>query len=142
MFSAWRESPSDPFDLRLYHAESLGSAWQEHRQSPIVSSDSRLARPSGRVIKNSPVAGVGAGLTRFAQDCSSTYGERVYALSIDHLSCDKYVESEWPQPVLVPGAESWNIGGMHHIDAHRVADLDQIATGADKWVACVDGWSA
>ena len=33
---------------------------------------------------------------------------------------------------LGPGADHWNEGGMHHIDAHQLTD--------GLWVACVDGF--
>ena len=136
MFSAWRENTDQPFALRLYHAENLQGPWLEHGRSPIVAADSRIARPSGRVVPH------GDGLVRFAQDCSSVYGARVFAFFIDRLTCEEYAEHELCTPVLDAGVEAWNTGGMHHLDAHRLPATGRTSFEARPWVVCVDGWSS
>jgi hypothetical protein len=126
MLTSWRERKEDPGSLRLFSSTQLSSGWREHPASPVVDKDARIARPAGRVQV------LDGKLIRFAQDCSNVYGERVHAFEITTLTATSYAESEIAQPVLQPGKQSWNCGGMHHVDAHRSAD--------SSWVACVDGW--
>lgn len=114
--------------LRLFHAEQLEGPWVEHRQSPIVSGDARIARPGGRVVA------WGERVFRFTQDCHPRYGLRVRAFEIHELTVDRYRESPAAdEPILreVPGG-GWNASGMHHIDAHPLED--------GRCLACVDGW--
>lgn len=114
--------------LRLFFADSLEGDWKEHPASPIVNRDARRARPAGRVIAFDGT------LIRYAQDCHPVYGSMVRAFSIDSLTDRDYTEHEVPQsPVLRPGEQAWNQGGMHHVDVHRLS--------LENWIACVDGWS-
>jgi hypothetical protein len=113
--------------LRLFHAADLLGPWIEHPASPIVESDPRIARPAGPVVTH------GGRLLRFAQDCTSTYGHQVFALEIEELTLERYVERPvGTGPMLGPGRHRWNRGGMHHIDALIVDDA---------WMAFVDGWT-
>jgi hypothetical protein len=69
---------------------------------------------------------------RFAQDCLPQYGSRVRAFDILELTTTKYFEVEnAASPILQPGDNEWNAGGMHHVDAHQQPD--------GTWLACVDG---
>jgi hypothetical protein len=112
--------------LRLYQAPRLDGPWREHPRSPIVAGDPRRARPAGRV-------GVWDGsLVRLTQDCYPVYGTRVRAFRVTDLSPSTYDEEELAgSPVLAPGDGTWSARGMHHLDAHPLAD--------GSWVACVDG---
>jgi hypothetical protein len=113
--------------LRLFHATELTGPWREHPASPIVRADARMARPAGRVVQSA------GGLTRFAQDCSTTYGGTVRAFEISRLTLTAYQENEVARtPFLGAGRPRWCSGGMHHIDAHQLVD--------GRWMACVDGW--
>lgn len=112
--------------LRLYRAESLTGPWTEHPKSPLVNGNPHIARPAGRVVN------LHGRLLRFAQDCHPEYGMTVCAFEVNKLTESDYCEVEArPLPLLVPGAEPWNRGRMHHIDAHPLAD--------NRWIACVDG---
>ncbi|HEX2272134.1 MAG TPA: hypothetical protein VHH35_21510 [Pyrinomonadaceae bacterium] len=112
--------------LRLYFARELEGPWKEHPGSPIVRNDKCRARPAGRIIP------VGQRIARFSQDCLPDYGTRVRAFEISELTRDRYVEVEHKRsPILSPSGNDWNAMGMHHVDAHQLAE--------DKWIACVDG---
>jgi hypothetical protein len=120
-------SPYEHDILRLFSADCLEGDWSEHPASPLITKDARRARPAGRVIAFE------GSLIRYAQDCVPVYGSRVRAFSIDTLTGREYAEHEVPQsPVLRSGAEAWNLGGMHHVDAHCLS--------SGNWAACVDGW--
>jgi hypothetical protein len=115
--------------LRLFYASELTGPWREHPLSPIIDSDPRVARPAGRVIivNGRPV--------RFAQSVFPIYGAEVRAFEIVELSRTHYRERPLHDtPILGAGTETWNSGGMHHIDAHLLPD--------GSWLACVDGFSA
>jgi hypothetical protein len=115
--------------LRLFYASELTGPWREHPRSPIIDSDTQVARPAGRVIilNGRPV--------RFAQSVFPVYGAEVRAFEITELSPQHYRERPLSEtPILRPGAEAWNSGGMHHIDAHLLPD--------GSWLACVDGFAA
>lgn len=113
--------------LRLFFAQELTGTWREHPKSPIVKADRHIVRPSGRVlvVDDKPI--------RFAQDVFPIYGSQVRAFEIVDLSSTRYVERQvGERAVLCAGTALWNQGGMHHIDAHRLAD--------GTWIACVDGF--
>ncbi len=113
--------------LRLFHAADLEGPWREHPRSPVVRGDARVARPAGRVVS------LPDRLIRLAQDCSATYGQSVRAIDVTQLTERHYREEEIPGGPLVGGTgRGWNRGGMHHVDAHPVAE--------GRWLACVDGW--
>lgn len=127
----WMFACTEPYGhdiLRLYFARDLEGPWKQHPRSPILKNDKSRARPAGRILQ------VGGHVIRFAQDCVPDYGTRVRAFEIKELTRDTYVEAEHPNsPVLSSSGAGWNAMGMHHIDAHRLAD------GDDRWIACVDG---
>ena len=125
MFACPKPSYND--FLRLYYADHLTGRWREHPKSPIVESNACIARPGGRVTvwKGRPI--------RFTQDCLPSYGSRVRAFTITHLTPTRYSEREmYGSPILSAGNDVWNSSGMHHIDPHLMPD--------GKWIACVDGW--
>jgi len=127
LFTSLGTPPYRADTLRLFHAERLMGPWLEHRKSPIVPLDLRMARPAGRVlvVNGRPI--------RYAQDCYPTYGSGVRAFEIDELTVLSYHENEIGQrPVLSGSGTGWNQSGMHHIDAHP-----KFGGG---WMACVDGW--
>jgi hypothetical protein len=125
----WLFACSKPYQhdtLRLYFAPELTGPWTEHRRRPLITNDTRRARPAGRVIE------VNNRLIRFAQDCVPQYGSSVRAFEILELTTDSYREVEINRsPILKATGNGWNAAGMHHIDAHQQAD--------GKWIACVDG---
>ncbi|MGH7427039.1 MAG: glucosamine inositolphosphorylceramide transferase family protein [Candidatus Methylomirabilaceae bacterium] len=112
--------------LRLFHAPDLPGPWREHRKSPLVRQNPRMARPAGRVLV------VGSRVIRFAQDCYPTYSTAVRAFEVTTLTPMEYDERECiASPILGPGDAPWNQSGMHHIDAHLLEE--------GRWIACVDG---
>lgn len=111
--------------LRLFHASDLLGPWQEHRSSPLVRADPRMARPAGRILV------LDDRIVRFAQDCYPTYSKAVRAFAVTTLTPTDYAERELsPSPILGPGGAAWNRLGMHHLDPHMVDG---------RWIACVDG---
>lgn len=118
--------PHQQSRLNLYFANELQGPWQVHPSSPIIEEDIQRARPAGRVRQWE-----GKWL-RFAQDCYPRYGTQVRIFEIEELSTDHYREREMEQsPLLTASGSGWNDKGMHHIDAHQLAD--------GTWLACVDG---
>jgi hypothetical protein len=118
-------SPTDDV-LRLFSAPDLFGRWTEHPRSPLISGDSRIARPGGRVIE------FNGGLLRYAQDDSSAYGYGVRAFAITEMTSSSYKEKEVEgNPIIKASGNGWNAKGMHTIDPHQLE--------ANKWIACVDG---
>jgi hypothetical protein len=121
-------SPEQGHDLlRLFSSPELLGPWREHPRSPIVQNDPRHARPAGRVLigDNGPV--------RLAQNCLPQYGTEVFAFEVIELTADRYQERPLRrEPLLGPGREPWNSGGMHHLDCQQWNE--------GSWIACVDGW--
>ena len=114
--------------IHIFQADRLLGPWSEHAKSPVVHSKADRARSAGRII---PWEG---GLLRYSQDCETVYGERVWPNLVTVLSLKDYVEEPIGKPVVGPGKEAWNSGGMHHVDPHLTREGD--------WLACVDGWFA
>jgi hypothetical protein len=113
--------------LKLYYADSLLSNWVEHPMSPIVSNNSQISRPAGRMreIKNRPI--------RFTQDCQVNYGYNVTAIEIESLTTDDYREAKIHADagyLFELGTMPSNRVGMHHIDFIMLND--------DRCIACVD----
>ncbi len=113
--------------LKLYYADNLVGNWIEHPMSPIVSDNSQISRPAGRMrnIDNLPI--------RFTQDCQVTYGYNVAAIAIESLTTDEYKEAK----IHADGTYLFKLGtmpsnrvGMHHIDFITLND--------DRCIACVD----
>lgn len=127
----WLFACSTPYQhdtLRLFFAEDLLGPWKEHPESPIVNGNKCQARPAGRVLQ------LDERIIRFAQDCVPEYGSRVRAFEISNLTESSYVESEnLLSPILTASGSGWNAWGMHHVDAHLMANKE--------WIACVDGYS-
>jgi hypothetical protein len=128
----WLFSCSTPFQnrtLELFYADNLLGPWQAHPQNPIVRDNKNIARPGGRICE------VDNKLIRFAQDCELRYGNKVRAAEVIELTPQKYTEKIYPRPVLEADnsneSTQWNGAGMHHIDAHQLANK--------QWIACVDG---
>ncbi len=111
--------------LELYFADVLVGPWRRHPQSPLVVGDPRSARPAGRVVEYQ------GRLFRFAQECVPRYGSKVGAFEIVELGPERYREIP-AGPALAPTGTGWNGEGMHHLDAHRLAD--------GSWLAVVDGY--
>ena len=127
MMSAWRKTRQDPTSLRLFTAGTPLGPWVEHPASPIVDRDDKISRPGGRPISHD------GQFYRFAQDCSQTYGEHVFAIRIDALTSMTYAECPPPpSPLLSAGNAGWNAGGMHHVDAREISP--------GRWLVAVDGW--
>jgi len=113
--------------LRVFHADRLTGPYLPHPMNPVRRWDIHHSRPAGRLIEWN------GSLLRFAQDCAPDYGTRVWPFRIRRMNTREYQEESAGGPVLGPGAESWNRGGMHHIDAHQI--------DTDEWLAAVDGWN-
>jgi hypothetical protein len=113
--------------LRLFFSDKLQGPWREHPASPIRQNDPYNARPAGRVhVADGRVV-------RYAQGCQPAYGTDVRAFEITELTSTRYHERPVGKvPLLGPGNDGWNAGGMHHVDPHQLAN--------DKWLVCVDGW--
>ena len=124
----WLFGSQDNSSLWVYHSSDLAGPWQEHPKNPVVVGRPDHARPAGRLTPWK------AGLLRYAQDCATQYGVRVWPVQVTVLSQEDYAE-EWVEaPVVGPGPEHWNRGGMHHVDPHMTAE--------GIWLASVDGWFA
>ncbi len=130
MLTAWSPLPSDSKSLRLFFADEPTGPWQEHPASPVVTNSKGKSRPAGRVVARR------GSVVRFAQVGYPAYGSHVRAFEIEELTRSTYREREQhpKRPILQGCGNGWNADGMHHVDAHELAD------GA--WIACVDGWYA
>lgn len=127
LFAGRAGARGEPMSLCLYHAESPLGPWRPHPGNPLVHGDDTRARPGGNFIR------LDGRLIRLAQVGVPAYGHRLQAFVVDELSVDRYRETPLSDgPVLGPGSEAWNCGGMHHMDAHCI--------GPGRWIACVDGW--
>jgi hypothetical protein len=127
IFTASSLKSNDSNSLHLFFSESIFGPWHEHPKSPIINSDSRFARPAGRIqiINGNPV--------RFSQNSLPKYGTSVYAFFINTLNRLDYSESlVSSNPILDKGSQKWNSGGMHHLDAIHLPN--------GTWTAFVDGW--
>jgi hypothetical protein len=119
--------PSRHKDCRLFFASNLAGPYTEHPKSPIVKGDGHFARPGGRFLTD------GDGIVRFAQDCKPTYGKSLSALEITELSKTEFAERPLADnPVFTASGRGWNRHGMHHLDAHELAD--------GTWIGAVDGY--
>lgn len=112
--------------LLLFHADRLTSRWLPHPSNPVMNRNIHHSRPAGRLIEWN------GRLLRFAQDCEPHYGTRVWPLRILRMNTREYQDELAGEPVVGPGSEPWNSGGMHHVDAHPI--------GGSEWLAAVDGW--
>lgn len=126
----WMFAQSNEADLELHYADTIDGPWKPHPCSPLRRNDPRTSRPAGRVWTG------GDAPVRFAQDCRETYGGRVVAFRIEDLTPESYRETELPEsPILVPGTQSWNRDGMHHIDIQCDQDGKCIALIDGKFIA-------
>ena len=122
----WAEPNGRHDTLHLSFARELSGPWMEHPRSPVIMQNPGSARPAGKVLANEH------SLIRFAQDCSTSYGNSVRAFEITFLTETGYAEREYRRsPVLKGSGTGWNAAQMHHIDVHRLS--------AGRWIACVDG---
>jgi hypothetical protein len=113
-------------EMVIYHAEKLTGPWFAHDRNPIYTNDRIKTRCAGRVISYN------GQLIRFAQDYSKYYGHMVNAYLITEITPSSYKEMAIdPRPLLGPGNLQWNRRGMHHIDIHKLDEMN--------YVACVDG---
>jgi hypothetical protein len=113
--------------LRLYYADDLLGQWIEHPMSPVVSNNSAISRPAGRVRE------IDGRLIRFAQDCKVSYGYNVAAIPIESLTKELYVEAKIQHArdyLFELGTMSFNRVGMHHLDFVMLDD--------NHCLACVD----
>ena len=112
--------------LSLFSSRDLMGPWRPHAKNPLISSDSRKARPGGRVIEHK------GRLFRFTQVCQPFYGTAVRAFEIETLNTQEYREKEAQRdPILDPSGHGWNADGMHHIDAQ--------VDSSGEIIAAVDG---
>ncbi|MGL5616054.1 MAG: glucosamine inositolphosphorylceramide transferase family protein [Sarcina sp.] len=96
---------------RLYYSDSLKKGWKEHPCSPILSKNTHITRPGGRVIKNN------GKFFRYVQDCYDYYGENVREFEIIELTKETYKEKEVRIILNKDNKKgSWKEHGMHNID--------------------------
>jgi hypothetical protein len=114
--------------LHIFYADQLAGPWSEHPKSPSVHNKADRVRSAGRIVPWEE------GLLRYTQDCETVYGARVWPNLVTVLSPTEYAEKPLDKLVVGPGTDSWNRGGMHHVDPHLTPEGD--------WLACVDGWFA
>ena len=112
--------------LELYFADVLVGPWRRHPQSPLVVGNPRSARPAGRVVECTRAVSFAS--PRNA--CLAT-ARRSARFEILELGPERYREIA-AGPALAPTGTGWNGEGMHHLDAHRLAD--------GSWLAVVDGY--
>jgi hypothetical protein len=113
-------------DLALFFCDDFMGRWTEHPRSPLISGNPHITRPGGKMLV------LDDNVIRFTQDCYPTYGNKVRAFAITHLSTTNYQEHAISESaVLEASGSGWNRDGMHHIDAHEI--------GPNQWIACVDG---
>jgi hypothetical protein len=119
-------SSPDNKNLYLFSADRPEGPWREHPASPIVSGNSRDARPAGNVLDT------GERLIRFSQDDEASYGKAVRGFEIMTLTRDEYRERPLEgNPLLKDAGVGWNGIGMHQISALPVS--------RGRWIAAVDG---
>lgn len=111
--------------LDLYYASDIKGPYQIHPSSLIVSDDSNIARPAGRVLNYN------GEIYRLAQDCEPSYGNSVVAFRITSLSPTEYAEDKVLGEVLRSDGEGWNQKAAHHLDAVQLEN--------GTWVGVTDG---
>lgn len=112
--------------LHLFFSDKIDGNWREHPSSPIISNNSCITRPGGRVIENNNI------LYRYAQDGNPNYGSALRIIKIKKISETEYEEEE--SNLLLKGTKSendWRKDGMHTID--------QLQISKDQWLIAVDG---
>lgn len=122
----WMFTDSGNTTLRLYYAKELTDKWQEHKKSPIIKKNPKIARPGGRVIV------YGNHIIRNAQDCLNSYGSQVWGFKITKLTKETYHEEKILHPIICASENGWNKYGMHTVDSYQQDD--------GTWIACVDGY--
>lgn len=93
-------------ELSIFHSETLQGEWTPHQGNP-VKSDSRFARPAGRIIRN------GGRLLRPAQDCDRTYGAGIVWFEITELTPTRFKER---QIAHWDGRAELGMDGLHSFD--------------------------
>jgi hypothetical protein len=118
----------DNATLHLYHADDLFGPWEEHPQSPIVSDNPHIARPSGRITFYEDR------LFRYTMDVNPDFGtHQVIALEITEMTPTTYAEQlARPEAIIRASGKGWNEQAMHQLDPYQI--------GPRKWIASVDGF--
>ena len=125
----WLFTSTSDSTLLLYYSDTLLGPWTAHHQNPIVSSNPKIARTGGRMTQYN------GKMYRYAQDDSSSYGNRLRVFEINELTTTTFQETEISEsPVLSARGFGWNRIGMHQLDPHQ---LD-----THMWIASVDGKGA
>lgn len=122
----WIFAGSEGENLHLFHSDNLEGPWVEHPQSPIISNNSCITRPGGRIIvQNSEIY-------RYTQDGQDYYGKSTRVFKIKKLTETEYEEEE--EELVLSGTNKendWRRDGMHHIDQVKIHD--------GQWLVAVDG---
>jgi hypothetical protein len=127
LHTVWSPQRGARQSLRLFLADEPAGPWHEHPCSPVVCDTTCDLRAAGRTRI------VDGRVVRFTQHGEPHYGTSVSALEIAELSTERYVERTASLRTVLSGSgQGWNASGMHHVDAHPLAD--------GSWIACVDGW--
>lgn len=93
-------------ELSIFYSETLEGEWEPHRANP-VKSDSRFARPAGRIVRQ------GGRLFRPAQNCDRTYGAGIVWFEITELTPTRFSErkiADWD------GQTELSMDGLHSFD--------------------------
>jgi hypothetical protein len=87
------------FHQHIYYADCLEGPYLPHEMNPISSSN-RISRAAGGILK------IGDYFYRTSQDCSETYGKKVYLFKIEELTTETYkevwvetIEAEWDNKI-------------------------------------------
>ncbi|TVY05649.1 glucosamine inositolphosphorylceramide transferase family protein [Paenibacillus cremeus] len=122
----WIFAGSEGKNLHLFHSDSLEGPWVEHPQSPIITNNSSISRPGGRIIVQN------GEIYRYTQDGKDYYGKATRVFKIIKLTDSEYEEEE--AELILSGTNrdnDWRRDGMHHIDQVKIQD--------GQWLVAVDG---
>ncbi|MBS4179139.1 glucosamine inositolphosphorylceramide transferase family protein [Lederbergia citrea] len=112
--------------LHLFYSDKLEKNWIEHPKSPLITNNTNITRPGGRVIVDEE------NIYRYAQDGQPNYGSAIRAFKIIHLSESAYEEEK--VNLVLSGSkidDDWKKDGMHSIDQVKISE--------NKWLVAVDG---
>ena len=111
--------------LRLYYSKNLLGPYEEHGQSPIITSD-KIGRNAGCLFECE------GKLVRPAQDCVNGYGNNVHLLQIEKMTTEEYKETLIRENVLDTTEEFYKEGG-HQFNVVNFRGTTLLATDAKEY---------